>query len=55
MKVYLEGNLDWELPGATPSFGTTWGKSTQDKVPGYSSQMLYFPDHNGANTCLLDS
>ncbi|MBW4634178.1 MAG: serine hydrolase [Iphinoe sp. HA4291-MV1] len=30
------------------SFGETWGKSGQ--VPGYSSQMFYFPQNNGAIT-----
>lgn len=29
-------------------FGKTWGKSGQ--VPGYSSQMFYFPESNGAIT-----
>ncbi|MEH2253346.1 serine hydrolase [Nostoc sp.] len=29
-------------------FGKTWGKSGQ--VPGYSSQMYYFPESNGAIT-----
>jgi len=34
-------------------FGTTWGKLGQ--VPGYSSQMLYFPEHNGTIlVCLVN-